>query len=235
KIKIYIYKKNIYIHIYNFQIYKMQVQVQGFQPLYDYLIKIVLVGDSGVGKSNILSRFTRDQFQIDNCSTIGVEFGQRIITTENKIIQTQIWDTAGTEKFQSITQQFFRGALGVLLIYDITKQASFQQCEKLFQQIKDNVEDHTQILLVGNKTDISNLRTVSKQEGLEFAKTHKIQFIEVSALENINIDQAFMIVVQQIYELCQKSYVTVETDKKIQLKDNVDKIKIAHCCTNGVS
>ncbi|EGR34115.1 Ras-related protein Rab11c, putative [Ichthyophthirius multifiliis] len=158
---------------------------------YDFLFKIVLVGDIAVGKSNILSRFTREDFQIDNTSTIGVEFANRVITAEDKIIQLQIWDTAGQETFKAVTQQYFRGAIGAMLIYDISKKSTFQSCEQWLQMIKDYGEKHTQILLVGNKCDLINLRAVSLNEACDFAQACGIQYIEVSALEDVNIDTAF--------------------------------------------
>ncbi|CAJ1353595.1 unnamed protein product [Effrenium voratum] len=100
---------------------------------YDYLFKVVLIGDSGVGKSNLLSRFTRDEFNLESKSTIGVEFATKSITTNGKVIKAQIWDTAGQERYRAITSAYYRGAVGALLVYDISKRVTFENLERWLQ------------------------------------------------------------------------------------------------------
>ena len=103
---------------------------------YDYLFKVVLIGDSGVGKSNLLSRFTQNQFNIESKSTIGVEFATKTIVTEGKTIKAQIWDTAGQERYRAITSAYYRGAVGALVVYDITKDISFENVEKWLAEVR---------------------------------------------------------------------------------------------------
>ena len=110
---------------------------------YDYLFKTVLIGDSAVGKSNLLSRFVQDTFSLDAKSTIGVEFAAKTIETEGKRIKAQIWDTAGQERYRAITNAYYRGALGALLVYDITNHSSFESCEKWLKELRENIETIT--------------------------------------------------------------------------------------------
>lgn len=166
---------------------------------YDYLYKLVLIGDSGVGKSNLLSRFTRNEFYFETKSTIGVEFATRSITVNNKTIKTQIWDTAGQERYRSITTAYYRGAVGALVAYDITKGKTFQNLNRWVTELKENAPPNIIIMLVGNKCDLNHLREVSSDEGKQFAEKHGLYFIETSALDSTNVDTAFQNVVTEIY------------------------------------
>lgn len=169
------------------------------RPDYDYLYKIVLIGDSGVGKSNLLSRFTRNEFYLETKSTIGVEFATRSITVDNKIIKTQIWDTAGQERYRSITKAYYRGAVGALIVYDITKGVTFQNLSKWVTELREHALSNVIIMLVGNKCDLKHLREVKSDEGKSFAEKHGLYFIETSALDSTNVDFAFQNVVTEIY------------------------------------
>ena len=136
---------------------------------YDYLFKTVLIGDSAVGKSNLLSRFVQDTFSLDAKSTIGVEFAAKTIETEGKRIKAQIWDTAGQERYRAITNAYYRGALGALLVYDITNHASFESCEKWLKELREHADSKIIVMLVGNKSDLKHLRKVDKDEAMSFA------------------------------------------------------------------
>merc|ERR1712130_254203 len=125
---------------------------------YDYLFKVVLIGDSGVGKSNLLSRFTRNEFNLDSKSTIGVEFATRSIQVDNKTIKAQIWDTAGQERYRAITSAYYRGAVGALLVYDISKQVTFENVERWLNELRDHADNNIVIMLVGNKSYLKHLR-----------------------------------------------------------------------------
>merc|ERR1712211_36727 len=127
---------------------------------YDYLFKVVIIGDSGVGKSNLLSRFTRNEFHLDSKSTIGVEFATRSIQHDGKIIKAQIWDTAGQERYRAITSAYYRGAVGALLVYDISKQATFKNVERWLTELREHADNNIVIMLVGNKSDLKHLRAV---------------------------------------------------------------------------
>eukprot|EP01016_Furgasonia_blochmanni_P000553 TRINITY_DN10130_c0_g2_i1.p1 TRINITY_DN10130_c0_g2~~TRINITY_DN10130_c0_g2_i1.p1 ORF type:complete len:231 (+),score=39.28 TRINITY_DN10130_c0_g2_i1:61-693(+) len=159
---------------------------------YDYLFKIVLVGDSGVGKSNLLSRITKNEFNLESKATIGVEFATRTVRTENnKIIRAQIWDTAGQERYRAITAAYYRGAVGAMLVYDVSRQSSFENIEKWLKELKECAEQHIVVMLVGNKSDLRNLRQVKQEEAAALAERHGLAFIETSALEATNVDSAF--------------------------------------------
>jgi len=182
---------------------------------YDYLFKVVLIGDSGVGKSNLLTRFTRDEFKADSKSTIGVEFATQQIRCDNKIIKAQIWDTAGQERYRAITSAYYRGAVGALLVYDITKAATFESVKTMWlEELKQNADDSIIIMLVGNKKDLGHIRTVSTEEGRNFAEKNQLSFIETSAQqrdgekerlpegeESGNVTRAFEDILKEIYHL----------------------------------
>lgn len=173
---------------------------------YDYLFKIVLIGDSGVGKSNILARYTKNEFNLESKATIGVEFATKSVVTEDKTIKAQIWDTAGQERFRAITSAYYRGAVGALLCYDITKHSTFENVTKWLKEVKDNAEAHIVVMLIGNKCDLQQLRAVNQEEVVELCKEHNLAFLETSALESTNIELAFQKLISQIYnELKAKS------------------------------
>lgn len=162
---------------------------------YDYLFKIVLIGDSGVGKSNLLSRFTRNEFNLESKTTIGVEFATRSVIADSKLIKAQIWDTAGQERYRAITSAYYRGAVGALLIYDISKLSSFENIEKWLKELREHAELHIVIMLVGNKSDLKGLRAVRSEDAAIFAERNGIAFMETSALDGGNVEVAFQRVI----------------------------------------
>lgn len=163
---------------------------------YDYLFKVVLIGDSGVGKSNLLSRFTKNEFNLESKTTIGVEFATKSIQWGDKIIKAQIWDTAGQERYRAITSAYYRGAVAALLVYDITKLHTFQNVEKWLQELKDYADDNIVVMLVGNKTDLNNLRAVKVEDAQAFSEKNELAFIETSALDSTNVVDAFEQIIQ---------------------------------------
>lgn len=167
---------------------------------YDFLFKVVLVGDSGVGKSNILSRFTRNEFNLQSKATIGVEFATRSINVDGKTLKAQIWDTAGQERYRAITSAYYRGAVGALLVYDITKGESFNNLERWLKELRDHADDRIVVLVVGNKCDLKHLREISEEEGTLFAENNSVTTVETSALDATNIDKAFQLLLTGIYE-----------------------------------
>uniref|UniRef100_A0A3Q3AH10 Ras-related protein Rab-25 n=1 Tax=Kryptolebias marmoratus TaxID=37003 RepID=A0A3Q3AH10_KRYMA len=136
---------------------------------YDYLFKVVLIGDSGVGKSNLLSRFTRNEFNLESKSTIGVEFATRSIQVDGKTVKAQIWDTAGQERYRAITSAYYRGAVGALLVYDIAKHLTYENVERWLKELRDHADSNIVIMLVGNKSDLRHLRAVPTDEARAFA------------------------------------------------------------------
>jgi len=171
---------------------------------YDYLFKVVLIGDSGVGKSNLLSRFTRNEFNLESKSTIGVEFATKSIQAEGKTIKAQIWDTAGQERYRAITSAYYRGAVGALLVYDISKHSTFENVERWLKELRDHAEQNIVVMLVGNKSDLRHLRAVETEEAMTFSEEHNLAFIETSALDASGVDTAFQRILTEIYRLMAK-------------------------------
>nr|AFK44865.1 unknown [Lotus japonicus] len=171
---------------------------------YDYLFKVVLIGDSGVGKSNLLSRFTRNEFCLESKSTIGVEFATRTLEVEGRMVKAQIWDTAGQERYRAITSAYYRGALGALLVYDVTKPTSFENVTRWLKELRDHADANIVIMLIGNKTDLKHLRGVATEDAQSYAEKEGLSFIETSALEATNVDKAFQTILAQIYRIISK-------------------------------
>ena len=166
---------------------------------YDVLFKIILIGDTSVGKTNILSRFIRNEFDENSKSTIGVEFGTKNFNLNDKIIKAQIWDTAGQERYRSITSVYYKGAQGCLLVYDITKKPTFENIDRWISDLKNSGDENLSIILIGNKCDLENERKVTKEEAKEKAQFYKLAFIETSALNGTNIEKAFELLLNDIY------------------------------------
>jgi len=168
---------------------------------YDYLFKVVLIGDSGVGKSNLLSRFTRNEFNLESKSTIGVEFATRSINVDAKTVKAQIWDTAGQERYRAITSAYYRGAVGALLVYDIAKHATYINVTRWLKELRDHADSNIVIMLVGNKSDLKHLRAVPTEDAKAFATENSLSFIETSALDASNVESAFQTILTDIYRI----------------------------------
>ena len=158
--------------------------------MYDYLFKILLIGDSGVGKSSTMIQYCDNIFNDNHISTIGVDFKIRTIEVDSKTIKLQIWDTAGQERFRNITSSYYRGAHAIILMYDITNLETFQNLKYWYEEIKKNVNSNTYVILVGNKSDLP--RTVDFIEAQEFANEIGIRLFEISAKKSTNLDKIFI-------------------------------------------
>ncbi|CAD5182236.1 unnamed protein product [Musa acuminata subsp. malaccensis] len=213
---------------------------------YDYLFKVVLIGDSGVGKSNLLSRFTRNEFSLESKSTIGVEFATRSIRVEDKVVKAQIWDTAGQERqtlsdrYRAITSAYYRGAVGALLVYDVTRHTTFENVERWMKELRDHTDSSIVIMLVGNKADLRHLRAVTVEDSKAFAERENSFFMETSALESTNVDNAFTEVLTQIYRVTSRKALDAGDDPttlpkgqtiNIGTHDDVSAVKKAGCCS----
>jgi len=157
----------------------------------DYLFKTIVVGDSGVGKSSLLLRFTDNDYHENFCPTIGVDFRVKTVVHEDKSIKLNIWDTAGQEKYQTICYSYYKGADGILLVYDVTDEQSFRNVEKWLEQIKEMSLKNPKLILVGNKSDRINMRTITREEGEALADKYKMDFIETSAKSGFEVNNAF--------------------------------------------
>ncbi|KAG2260975.1 hypothetical protein Bca52824_068054 [Brassica carinata] len=207
---------------------------------YDYLFKLVLIGDSGVGKSNLLSRFTRNEFSIESKSTIGVEFATRSVHVDEKTIKAQLWDTAGQERYRAITSAYYRGAVGALLVYDITRHVTFENVERWLKELRDHTDASVVIMLVGNKADLRHLRAVPTEEARSFSERENMFFMETSALDATNVEQAFTHVLTQIYRVMSRKALDGTGDPTslpkgqtidIGNKDDVTAVKSSGCCS----
>merc|ERR1712224_454009 len=148
----------------------------------------------------LLSRFTRDEFNFDSKSTIGVEFATKSIETEGKRIKAQIWDTAGQERYRAITSAYYRGAVGALLVYDISKHETFENTQNWLKELRQHADANIVIMLIGNKCDLEPERQVSKEEGLAYANKNRLAFEETSAKTSHQVDTSFNRILTEIYK-----------------------------------
>merc|ERR1719331_1159551 len=167
-------------------------------PEYDYLFKLLLIGDSGVGKSCLLLRFADDTYTESYISTIGVDFKIRTIDLDGKTVKLQIWDTAGQERFRTITSSYYRGAHGIIIVYDVTDKESFNNVKHWISEIDKYAADGVNKLLVGNKCDLASKKVVAYDEAKEVADSLGVRFMETSAKNAHNVEQAFQIMAGEI-------------------------------------
>ena len=174
----------------------------------DYVFKVVLIGDSAVGKSQILARFARNEFSLDSKATIGVEFQTRTLVIQHKSVKAQIWDTAGQERYRAVTSAYYRGAVGAMLVYDITRRQSFDHIPRWLEELRSHADKNIVIILIGNKSDLEDQRAVPTEDAKEFAEKEGLFFLETSALEATNVETAFMTVLTEIFNIVNKKNLT---------------------------
>ena len=202
---------------------------------YDYLIKLLLIGDSGVGKSCMLMRFIDDNFSPSFITTIGIDYKIKTIVLDGKKIKLQIWDTAGQERFRTITRAYYRGAMGILLVYDVSNIKTLNNIKNWIKNIEEYAEETVTTNLIGNKCDLP--REVTEKQGRELAEEHKIDFFETSAKSDTNVDDAFIsivsIVVKKLFNIKK------EVSNTEPINDTNDKIDVSYitnvkqkCCSN---
>jgi len=188
-------------------------------PEYDYLFKLLLIGDSGVGKSCLLLRFADDTYTESYISTIGVDFKIRTIEIGGKTIKLQIWDTAGQERFRTITSSYYRGAHGIIVVYDVTDQVSFNNVRQWLQEIDRYACENVNKLLVGNKCDLTTKKVVDFNTAKEFADGLGIPFMETSAKNSTNVETAFITMAEEIKKRVGGDKDTpVKNDEKVAVK-----------------
>jgi len=179
---------------------------------YDFLFKLLLIGDSGVGKSCLLLRFADDTYNENYISTIGVDFKIRTVELDGKTVKLQIWDTAGQERFRTITSSYYRGAHGIIIVYDVTNNESFGNVEQWLQEIERYAAENVDKLLVGNKCDLKTKKVVNYEVGEQFAKSFAMKFVETSAKESTNVEEAFLEMAKQIKSKVEDSCVNNSTN-----------------------
>ncbi|KAI8343909.1 rab-type small GTP-binding protein [Chlamydoabsidia padenii] len=185
---------------------------------YDYLIKLLLIGDSGVGKSCLLLRFSDDSFTPSFITTIGIDFKIRTIELDGKRIKLQIWDTAGQERFRTITTAYYRGAMGILLVYDVTDERSFGNVRNWFSNIEQHANEGVNKILIGNKCDMEEKRVVTKEQGEALANELGIQFMETSAKANIGVEEAFFDLARDIKKRLIDTQQTQQTRQREEVR-----------------
>lgn len=194
---------------------------------YDYLFKLIIIGDSGIGKSSLLNRFADDVYTDSYISTIGVDFKIRTIDIDGKMCKLQIWDTAGQERFRTITSSYYRGAHGILLVFDITNPESFVNLTAWLKEVTNYASETVNLILIGTKSDLVEKRKISYTDASEFAKNNNMEYIETSAKSSINIDTAFITLTNNL----RKSYIpTVRHDNKPTIVTNPVTITKQGCC-----
>jgi Ras-related protein Rab-1A len=182
------------------------------QNEYDFLFKYLIIGNSGVGKSCLLLRYADDVYTDKHIITIGVDFKIKTLNIEGKKVKTNIWDTAGQERFKNITVSYYKGAAGVMVVYDITDLESFNKVNEWLIEIEKNAPNNVYKILVGNKCDLDDQRQVSYDQGKELADTYGMKFIETSAKNATNVDEAFLTMTKEILRI--KSSKPEKEDKK---------------------
>mmetsp|Transcript_28066 Transcript_28066/g.50271 ORF Transcript_28066/g.50271 Transcript_28066/m.50271 type:complete len:213 (+) Transcript_28066:793-1431(+) len=179
---------------------------------FSYALKFIIIGDSGVGKTCLLLKFTDKRFKASHEVTIGVEYGTRLIKVGAETIKLQIWDTAGTESFRSITRAYYRGAAGALVMYDITKRQTFDNIKAWLNELSEFGSQTTTSIVIGSKADDEENREVSYTEGKHLAEQHGLAFIETSAVTGLNIDNAFTVPAKQIMDKVEQGFYDLSSD-----------------------
>ena len=200
----------------------------------DYKLKVVIVGDSGVGKSNLIKRFTSNEFNANSKATVGVEFLSKSYKINDKIFKIEMWDTAGQERYKSITSAYYKGAKGALLVYDTTSGQSFENISKWLSEIKEKTNKETKLILIGNKIDLKDSKVVSTELALAKAKEWGMPLMETSAKDATNVKEAFHDLLKEMYCELNKTLQMVENKKlesnnAVQLDVNEEKKKKG-CC-----
>ena len=185
---------------------------------YDHLFKILLIGNSAVGKSSLILQFVENSWNEIFVPTIGVDFKIKTLNIDDKRVKLQIWDTAGQERFKNITAAYYRGALGVMLVYDITDVETFKALNSWLIEIEKNANKNVVKLLVGNKIDLEEQRKITYQQGSEFAESYGMSFIETSVKNNANVNEAFEKLGREIMVLTAN-----EKEKNIGVSNNKKK------------
>lgn len=196
---------------------------------YDHLFKLLIIGDSGVGKSSLLLRFADNTFSGSYITTIGVDFKIRTIDIEGEKVKLQIWDTAGQERFRTITSTYYRGTHGVIVVYDVTNGDSFANVKRWLHEIEQNCEVVNRIL-VGNKNDAPDRKVVLTEDAQRFADQMNIQLFETSAKDNINVEEMFMAITRQVLRAKQETKERQAVHETVNIRKPASKNKKGKCC-----
>ena len=201
---------------------------------YDSIMKILLIGDSGVGKSCLLVRFVEDKFSPSFITTIGIDFKIKTVDINGKKIKLQLWDTAGQERFRTITTAYYRGAMGIILVYDVTDERTLANVKQWFKTVNDHASDDAQLLLVGNKSDMDT-RVISYEQGEALAQELGLPFIESSAKDDSNVNEIFFTLAKLIQDKIDSNSMSsnggVSKDGNVKIKSGSESSgSSSNCC-----
>ena len=196
---------------------------------YDYLFKLLLIGDSGVGKSCLLLRFADDSWSDTYITTIGVDFKIRTLELDGKVIKLQIWDTAGQERFRTITSSYYRGSHGIIVVYDITDMTSFNNVKQWMQEIDRYAKQDVSRFVVGNKSDLEAQRAVPKESGQSFAASLGVPFMETSAKNSDNVGELFTEMAKEIKARQKPAVAEPDANSNVDLRGNTKKVSRRRC------
>ena len=198
---------------------------------YDYIFKVLLIGNSDVGKSSLILRYVDQIWNDVFVPTIGVDFKVKSIEVDKKLVKMQIWDTAGQERFRNVISSYFKGAHGILLIYDITSRDSFKELENWLGEVERHASSQVLKILIGNKSDLEEKREIQKDEGEAFAMRNGMQFIETSAKNNTNVSEAFEALAKIMVDSSNKRNAIKIEKKNIKVEKGADlNVKKKNCC-----
>ena len=209
------------------------IKLSDYSSLHKYIFRICLLGDSGVGKTSLLTRYCDEVFKEKYSNTIGVDF--RVVTLKFKDIlaKVHIWDTAGQERFKSIAVNYFRTSNGFIFCYDITNKKSFESIQKWVELAFSNNDSHKVNFLIGNKCDLKDKRDVNIEEGENFAKTNNFSFIETSARDNTNVDKVFQFFTYRLisyYEKNKEDYQGDQTERRLSKAEKISTVREKNDC-----
>ena len=202
---------------------------------YEMMVKVIIIGDSSVGKTTIMSKYLKNQFNEDSKATVGVEFGSKLFKINGHNIKAQIWDTAGQEKYKAITGAYYKGSKGAFVVYDITRKDTFESVDKWINDLKASGDPKLTIIIIGNKCDLEHRREVFMEQGEEKAKSFNCAFLETSAFSGDNIDKAFEMMISEIFkkfgnESIDDEDLGIEKGEDIKLEKNNNNNKKGGCC-----
>jgi small GTP-binding protein len=200
---------------------KIEENISNFEKEY-YKLKLIVIGDSGVGKTNIIKRYISNTFTIDTKSTVGVEFFTKTFKINEDILKLEIWDTAGQERYKAITSAYYRGSRGALIVYDISRIETYNNVDKWITELKEKVEGSFKLLLIGNKSDLKEERKMSIETAMHKARQLNVPLMETSAFDSTNIKKAFETILKEMYKDFKKEKYNYKREKTNKSSEGVN-------------
>ena len=196
---------------------------------YDQKIKIMVIGESLVGKTALITRYTNNSFSGTYLTTVGIDFQTKFLNINNKTIKVELWDTAGQERFRNIAKNYFQSSDGFLIVYDITSKTSFEKLSFWNEQVNLNAPENTKYIIVGNKKDLEEKREVKTEEGANFAKENNVQFYETSAKDGTNVNEVLELLTKEIVADSEKLQTKNKRSSQVLKKKNTQ-VEKKSCC-----